>query len=277
MTSDCPTADSVYEAYPRIRMLPVPEKVSAYVKAIWTLEKGSGVHHERLYPNGETQLIFHYGSPFGESYGGGRPGLQPQSLISGQFTTYKDIFLSGNAGLLGVVFHPYASNALFGIPAHHFTHLTVGLPEIDKSLEEAGSMVAEAPGLPRRLQIIENFMLKRLHTINQRHFALVRKSVELLAQKADGPAVSKAAESLFVGNRQFERVFRDYVGLSPVRYAGIARFNKAMSLFGTPQPLTGIALEAGYYDQAHFIREFKSIAGELPSVYRKNLSMPDFG
>ncbi|HCT71082.1 MAG TPA: hypothetical protein DF409_08690, partial [Bacteroidales bacterium] len=72
-------------------------------------------------------------------------------------------------------------------------------------------MVAEAPGLPQRLQIIENFMLKRLHTINQRHFALVRKSVELLAQKADGPAVSKAAESLFVGNRQFERVFRDYV------------------------------------------------------------------
>ncbi|HCT71081.1 MAG TPA: hypothetical protein DF409_08685 [Bacteroidales bacterium] len=41
--------------------------------------------------------------------------------------------------------------------------------------------------------------------------------------------------------------------------------------------MTGIALEAGYYDQAHFIREFKSIAGELPSVYRKNLSMPDFG
>ncbi len=261
------------EVYPHIQLLPVPERVSAYVKTIWQLEKGSGNHHERLLPNGETQLIFHYGAPFSESYAGKDAGTQPQSLICGQFTAYKDIFSFERAGLLGVVFHPFASNALFGIPAHYFTHLTVGLADIERSLGETGRRVAEAPGLQERLRIIEDFIVRRLQTLNQRHFALIRKSVGLIANNTHEPGISKVANELFIGNRQFERLFKEYVGLSPARFSGIVRFNKALSLFGSPLNLTEIALESGYYDQAHFIRDFKRISGDAPSVYRNNLAL----
>lgn len=261
------------EVYPQIQLLPVPERVSAYVKTIWQLGKGSGSHHERLFPTGETQLIFHYGTPFSESYAGMDAGTQPQSLICGQFTAYKDIFSFERAGLLGVVFHPFASNALFGIPAHYFTHLTVGLSDIECKLGETGRRVAEAPGLQERLKIIEDFIVRRLHTLNQRHFAMVRKSVELLSLNTHESGISKVANELFIGNRQFERLFKDYVGLSPERYAGIVRFNKALSLFDSPLNLTEIALESGYYDQAHFIRDFRRITGGSPSVYRNNLAL----
>jgi AraC-like DNA-binding protein len=256
---------------PELRVFPAGEKVSAFVKCFWQLEKPGGYLHERLLPNGETQLIFHYGNPFSESYGGKQTGLQPHSLICGQFTTYKDIFSYGQAGLLGVVFHPYASNALFGIPAHHFTHLTVGLTEVERGLHDIGMRVASANTIQQRLMLIEDFILRRMRFVNQRHFAMIRKSVEMLSQFSSETGPGEVARSLFVGERQFERLFKEYVGITPGRFAGLSRFHKALGLFPTSQSLTSIALESGYYDQAHFIREFRNISGDKPSELRKRV------
>lgn len=255
---------------PKLSVFPAGIKVSAFVKCYWQLEKPEGFLHERLLPNGETQLIFHYGQPFRESYGGNSTN-QPNSLVCGQFTRFKDIFSEQEAGLLGVVFHPFASNALFGIPAHHFTHLSVGLTDIDSGLYDIGMRIASANTLKQRLMLIEDFILCRMRKLNQRHFALVKKSVEILGKNNSEADISKVAGSLFVGERQFERLFKDYVGLTPMRFAGISRFHKALGLFGSSLNLTAIALESGYYDQAHFIREFKNIAGEKPSALRKRL------
>ncbi len=271
MTINTSSGQVIESVIPELRVFPAGEKVSAFVKCFWQLEKPGGYLHERLLPNGETQLIFHYGNPFSESYGGMQAGLQPHSLICGQFTTFKDIFSYGQAGLLGVVFHPYASNALFGIPAHHFTHLTVGLTEVEKGLHDIGMRVAAAQTLPQRLMLIEDFILRRMRVVNQRHFAMIRKSVEMLSQFSSETGPGEVARSLFVGERQFERLFKDYVGITPGRFAGLSRFHKALGLFPTSQSLTSIALESGYYDQAHFIREFRNISGDKPSDLRKRV------
>lgn len=272
MTINTSSGQVMESVIPELRVFPAGENVKAFVKCFWQLEKPGGYLHERLLPNGETQLIFHYGNPFSESYGGKQAGSQPHSLICGQFTTYKDIFSYGQAGLLGVVFHPYASNALFGIPAHHFTHLSVGLTEVEKGLYDIGMRVAAANTLQQRLMLIEDFILRRMRAVNQRHFAMIRKSVELLSQSSSETGLNQVASSLFVGERQFERLFKDYVGLTPGKFAGISRFHRALGLISSSQSLTSVALEAGYYDQAHFIREFRNISGEKPSELRKRMS-----
>ena len=67
-------------------------------------------------------------------------------------------------------------------------------------------------------------------------------------------------------------LFDNLVGISPKYYAKITRFNKAaQAMDRNPEaPLTHTALDHGYYDQAHFIKEFKEFSGITPSFYRKN-------
>ncbi len=76
-----------------------------------------------------------------------------------------------------------------------------------------------------------------------------------VAARADEDAsIARIARSLSMSERQLERRFLDRLGVTPKRYASLRRFERAAALVGSGAPLGRVALEAGYYDQSHFIR-----------------------
>lgn len=82
------------------------------------------------------------------------------------------------------------------------------------------------------------------------------------------------AEDLGISQSSLERGFRSRVGLSPKEYAGLVRFRNIFRFYNSSSSLTELALEAGYYDQAHFIREFKKKTGFSPKQwFRQNASL----
>lgn len=73
-----------------------------------------------------------------------------------------------------------------------------------------------------------------------------------------------------VSQRQIERLFRAYVGLSPKKFSEIVQFKSSLDLLKNDNlALTEVALMAGYFDQAHFINSFKKFAGISPERFLK--------
>ncbi|NVB39599.1 helix-turn-helix transcriptional regulator [Pseudenhygromyxa sp. WMMC2535] len=96
------------------------------------------------------------------------------------------------------------------------------------------------------------------------HTGLVAAATEML----ELASVAMVAEQLGLSERHFRRVFRDTMGVSPKTYARLRRFQRALAAGrGADEPdWSKIALEAGYYDQAHLIADFRSIGGATPRV-----------
>lgn len=94
---------------------------------------------------------------------------------------------------------------------------------------------------------------------------LVRSAAGLLAQ---GVPVAETARRLHLSERQLRVVFGAALGISPKQYATITRVRSVIDRAGR-RPLARLAIEAGYYDQAHLTREFKALMGVPPAAFTK--------
>jgi transcriptional regulator GlxA family with amidase domain len=83
--------------------------------------------------------------------------------------------------------------------------------------------------------------------------------------------VEAVAEAAGLGVRALQRLFKDYVGVSPKWVIQRYRLHEALARLesGAPLDLAALALELGYFDQAHFNRDFKSLLGRAPAAYAR--------
>ena len=244
------------------------EKLAGIVKCYWTLEKDAGQHIERLYPCGETQIIFHYGNPFKE-IDCEKMSNQPQSIVCGQMTTFRDIISEQSAGLIGIIFQPYSISAILHIASYELTQESFDLIDINKIFLPIENQIRDAANTTARIKIIEDFLLKRISIPNDVHFGIIKESVKNLSIPNHGITVKGIAEKFSLSERQLERIFNDYVGLPPKSYAEIMRFKQSFYLLQSETDLTQISYLSGYYDQPHFIRTFKKFSGYTPGEYLK--------
>ena len=149
----------------------------------------------------------------------------------------------------------------------HYDAIDVLGPEIrivNERLQEAVSFDAIR-------DVIENFLLKKLSGIKQA-LPFDRAMLEMLRLNGNVP-IEQIASLACLSMRQFERVSKERIGISPKLYARLVRFSKAYRLRENfPQmSWTHIAYECGYFDQMHMIRDFKQFAGVAPTIIEKDL------
>lgn len=243
--------------------------LSNFVKYYWQLELESNthkVHTNRVIPSSELQMIFHYKTPFREVDRRDRHFIQPQSLICGQQTEYKDIVSSDSVGMLAVVFYPYALSSFLPNLVSELTNQSVSLdnlfPAETNQLQES---IIEANNIHSRILLIENFLLKKLSISNS--FSIAREAVNIITKVNGQITVSEIANKLNVSKRQLERIFLANVGISPKKLGRIIRFNTSIKLFSKVEPLTTLAYEAGYFDQSHLVRDFREFSGLSPKTF----------
>ncbi|WP_143473692.1 helix-turn-helix transcriptional regulator [Flavilitoribacter nigricans] len=115
--------------------------------------------------------------------------------------------------------------------------------------------------------------------LRQREVALDARipiAIRRILQHKGNLSISDLGEQLFLSQRRLEQLFKAHLGLTPKAYADIARFQSALAATGNYRNLTELALDAGYYDQSHFIRHFKKYAGVPPSeILRPDGTKPE--
>ena len=193
---------------------------------------------------------------------------EPRPFVVGVMRRADVVPLAGHVDLLGIRFRPGGALPFLCVPLHELADQRVGLDVLWGSSAGAlaDAVAAAPPG--ERVTVLERLLLaRRLPTVPDPD--LIHRAVALMRQTRGGIGVRAAAQALGVGERRLERAFDIGIGLSPKRFARVLRFLGAVREIGRRalRPGAAVALDAGYADQPHFIREFKRLAGVTPAQF----------
>lgn len=189
------------------------------------------------------------------------------SAIQGHTQTHGRYPNQGSFSIFGITLFSHAIPQLFGMPAPEISNQMLN-PEalLGRKGAELNERMSEAADTPRRVKIITAFLEEQL-TLYYSPETVITQAIRLIRTQRTGIDLDALAAQCFLSSKQFERRFREWSGFMPKLYARIIRFEAALSGYDGRRPLTGIAHECGYYDQSHFIRDFKEFAGLPPGRY----------
>lgn len=252
-------------------ILPQPQ-LAPFIKYYWTLQSdGKSVITEKVHATGEPQIIFHFGKSYRELDPNGNTRIQPQNLVCGQMTNFKDISSTGRTNLIGIVFQPFGLKPFLNIPISELTNNTVNFSDVQHHFRDLELQLPEKSSTKERIVLIEQQLQQYIHLSDFDHFRSIRYSISAIEQSIINLSIKNLNRKIGVSDRQQERLFQEYIGLSPKGFAKITRFMRAVHRLKILPTLTQVAYQSGFYDQAHFIHEFKSLTGMTPSAYRRIL------
>ena len=242
-------------------------QLADYVRFFWVLESDHAYTHCSM-ADVCPEMLFHYNGRFNELLQNGKKEKSFTAGINGQTHTPRKFHIDKGFGIFGVYFYPHTIPLLLGIPA---TELSNQTPELTILLRSEGNQLeeqmAEASNTLARVKIIEDFILRKL-TQHYKSPLPVFACIRSIIQQKGMIKVKQLASDYAVSERQFERQFLRYSGFNPKLFSRIVRFHAAMEQYGKEhKTLTEIALEAGFYDQSHFIHDFKEFSGLNPKEY----------
>lgn len=230
---------------------------------------------ERIVPDGRMEMVFNLADPFLQQTDG-RLGAQPRMLVIGEVRRPVIVVPAQRVAMLGVRFRPGGVRPFFPFPVSELTDSIIELEsawgamvlELEEKLHAAASM-------PERIGVLESFLLKRGGERLQPDMMVVA-AVDDIMTSGGITRIEQLAERLGISGRQLERRFMTTVGITPKVFSRIIRFQRVFKVVERRDPLAdwhSIAFKAGYYDQAHFIRDFKEFAGLTPSAYFAQMNL----
>jgi len=246
-------------------------RLSPYIENIWIQEDLQSVNYGTLnpikvLPSTSVIMGFQYGNPQEAIRDGHRSVLSPHGVAGLQTgpVLYKNL---GAIGSIIVRFKPWGASAFFKNPIADFKDQNTDANLIygRGSTGEVRDKILECTTPEARVAVVEEYLTARLlDKPVDRAMVQVIQSI----QNAQGlKRVEELAREAGLSKRQLERKFQDIVGISPKKFSSIVRFQAALQLFRDNDTLTALAYDAGYFDQAHFIKDFQSYTGQSPESF----------
>ncbi|WP_338876262.1 helix-turn-helix domain-containing protein [Spirosoma sp. SC4-14] len=242
-------------------------QLSHLVKRFMIIESDLGMVNKIL-PTTSAVMAFRYRG--GVSYTTDATDTSlPTSVITGLRNTTRLVnYASATANLL-VIFQEGGAAALVREPIHELFGLNVALdslfpPQLIRDVEE---QLAEAKSNRQRVSVVEKFLIRRMTGITTD--ALVTNAIRNIRRTNGAIRIKELLTDLPISRDPFEKRFRRMVGTSPKQFAEIVRFRHIINRYSPGTSLTDTAYAAGYFDQAHFINDFKSFTGQSPQQFFK--------
>jgi AraC-like DNA-binding protein len=265
-------------AYLGFQLITPSPALRPYIQSYWSFRRPTplaALHEESMHPRGGFGLVFN---------GAGSLLLDGQAIsdpvfLDGTTTISRTVGFHGRVDLLGVRFHEGGAYPLLGIPLAELRNALSLLDALDRpDLVRLADQIAEADALPARIRWLEAWLLRRLALGKQRN-PIIPASLALLRRQAGELRMPDLAREFAISQRQLERLYQSQVGMSPKQYTQLLRVEQArLALKRGHHPAlrasADLAAELGYYDQSHFIREFRAVVGVTPTAYLKRQRGP---
>lgn len=257
------------------------EALARHIKCYWNLDNDEDPaphSRERVFPDGCIELIFNYADLM-QKFENGHSEIQQRHFIHGQLKKFMELESTGKVGIFSVRFQPAGLQPFIGFDVSELTEKTMTVAEIwgDAGIAFEKEMKA-ARNISERIAITESFLSDRLNQFRKNDPA-ISGCVDAIITTSGQATMEDLSEKFHIGKRQLERKFLSTVGLSQKLFSRIIRFNHALQLIENKDfsTFTHVAHEGGFYDQAHFIRDFKDFTGLNPKQYfSENLEMVKF-
>lgn len=242
-----------------------------YVRRIMGYIEYDAVPVRKEYPSTDVVLIITLGSRLAIQYPA-HPGgslVVKQAFAAGLIDSTIVTEAGGVAMGMQVNFSPIGGRLFYGLPMTELTNRSVELEDIFGAEARAiVDRINDAPGWDSRFAIVETAIARRIASSTVRPDGVDWAYRQLVASGGSRD-VTSIRDALGWSPRRLIDEFREHTGLPPKSVARIVRFEGAVaSLNSAPAArLTDVAFAHGYYDQAHFTREFRALAGITPGQY----------
>ena len=251
-----------------------PPRLAPYVRFFWVLEaevEPGGQFVQRTLADGCVEIVFHYRTTFDEIAADGSAELSPFSNIQAQSTAHRRFAARGSFGIFGTYLYPFAIPRLFGRSAAEFTNASPDLRSaFGREADPLNDRIAEAANNAERVRVMGEYLTGKLDR-SPRELPIVHRAVRDIIAAGGTEPVGSLAARYGISKRQFERLFKDVAGLAPKLYSRVARFQAAARQRAAGvRDLAEIAHACGYYDQSHFINDFREFSGFTPGEYFLN-------
>jgi AraC-like DNA-binding protein len=245
-----------------------------FVELFWFYDGVANQSHskERLMPDGSIELVINLKEDQARIYD--RENLDkcvryPGTVLCGPHSSFFVIDTAQQDSVMGVHFKPGGAFPFFKMPAGELHNLHVSLADLWG--HEAGLLrqrLLEAPTPELKLQVLEECLLARAFRPLERHKA-VNGALALLRNVHTAPAIADVADQIGISSRRFIQLFSNEVGLTPKLFSRVRRFQQVLQKIrsGAEFSWGDMAAGCGYFDQAHFIHDFKEFSGINPTTY----------
>ena len=245
-----------------------------FVRCYWMLEDpapGSG--GQRIVPDGRAELILNLGQPY-ESRADGAWNPQPRCFLFGQITGPLVVRSAGPVRMIGIRFHPHTAGQLLKIPMCELTDTAVSVDDISGRSFRELRQLGEPRSLLKRIAALDRIVLalgKRAGGDDALLSAAVKELETAGGSIGVGGSVGVVADHTGLSARQFERRFRQAVGISPKLFSRMQRFQRVFpALESADIGWADTAVRCGYYDQARACRIFPRQACTLLAKLRRS-------
>lgn len=166
-------------------------------------------------------------------------------------------------------FHKGKAYPFVQMPLNELTDSVVdGDLVLTNEIMELREMILEAALISEKFKTVENFLFKKFHSkliINP----FIEFAVNKIIKAPNQMSIEQISNKVGYSQKHLIKLFKDNVGITPKGFLKIIRFQKAINEIAVTRKAdwAGIALESGYYDQAHFINDFRSFSGFTPKEY----------
>lgn len=247
-----------------------------YIKAIYFYSAPNAASFtDIVFPSGNMELIFNMGDGNWKVKRDGNYITNPSVEFWGQVTKPIAVRSVGRNTMLGIRFFPHSAAYFFK------EHIAGFNNEILDATDVFGNSIKVLHGqllneINKEIQVatIEHYLLNRIKISEKHHRKInfVGDIIKSLNGCSENEKIMSISRNNHISSRYLSQLFSEYTGLAPKLLHKINRFQNSLKLVNnTSDKLTGIAYDAGYFDQSHFIREFKLFTGITPTEFSNQL------
>lgn len=250
---------------------PAGEMEKLFIKSIWRLSE-SDLHHrtEMILPKGTVEIIFNFSDPINYI----NPSQQISKKLSAVFINginFKpfELIKTGRQDFLGLQLSGAGLKLLFNIPAKEFNNRVYEGIKVCPSLDALLYELYSKQSFSEQVEMLLKWIRRKVYAMNQEN-SISRVQKLMCLNFYPGLTVKKLSDKICLSDRQLRRFCSDWTGMTTEEFILYNKYLTSLHLLhNTNLTLTEAGLKAGYYDQSHFIREFKSYTDMTPKEYTR--------
>jgi AraC-like DNA-binding protein len=238
------------------------------VQCFWSHATAPGAE-SRVLPDGSVDILFDLSAPAGK----------PAALVVGTMTRPLLVSRSRSGDFLAARFRPGGAQPILGFSMSELTDGTVDLEAVWADARDWGERLAEARTTPDRLRLLEDLLSSRLDPTAAPE-ARVVGAVSRIERARGAVAVGALSREIGVSRQHLTRLFEHHVGVGVKFFARVVRFQAILKRLSRPESdahhpnWAEVALDHGFFDQAHFGLDFKALTGLTPQTYLSSPPRP---
>lgn len=252
--------------------------LESLISCYWTLEVPAtgDTQRQRIIPDGTIEMAFILGDDIKRYTAEDNFIIQPRSMVLGQTIDPFYIEPTGYVNTFAIRFYPYGFANFVTVPIRTLTNKETPIEMLfeEKTAKKLEQDIIQATDTKQRIEIIELFLLNKLSE-QVMVDTIVKTTIDTLLLTKGSTSIRDILKKDVSKRRKLERMFVKQIGISPKQLGKVIRLQSALKMLLNEEweSLTNIAYASEYYDQAHFIKDFKEFTGISPKEFLGNENM----